>query len=160
MFERAAKKHMGKRGMSRFGRVVALMIGMAFGVMSGGMGTAFAAAGSDPLGPINPVKTGADLKHACGQGVQGYHKVVGQKTWRDMMMVQCRAVVGAVVELVAAGQVAGKDGPVWRCVQSPDDHDALTATFVQWVGRRAPLLREPAAVAFVEAIEMSEKCSS
>lgn len=146
--------------MRRHARIVALTVAVMFGGLAGIAGNAFAAAGSDPLGPINPVKTGADLKHACGQGVQGYHKVVGQKTWRDMMMVQCRAVVGAVVELVAAGQVAGQDGPVWRCVQAPEDHDALTTTFVEWVGRRATLLREPAALAFIEAIEMSEKCSS
>ena len=146
--------------MCRYIRLVALAFVMTAVCISGGMGTAFAAAGSDPLGPINPVKTGADLKHVCGQSVEGYHKVVGQKMWRAMMIVQCRAVVGAVVELVAAGQVASKDGPVWRCIENPGDHDALTATFVQWVGRRASLLREPAAVAFVEAIEMSEKCSS
>jgi hypothetical protein len=146
--------------MSRYVRIATLAMSIMGSGIAGTASTAFAAAGSDPLGPINPVKTGADLKHACGQGVEGYHKVVGQKMWRAMMIVQCRAVVGAVVELAASGQLVGEDGPAWRCVQSPDDHDALTAAFVQWVGRRAPLLREPAAVAFVEAIEMSEKCSS
>lgn len=146
--------------MIRYVHIVAVVMAMAFVGVFGAVGTAFAAAGSDPLGPINPVKTGADLKHACGQTVEGYQKIVGQKTWRDMMTVQCRAVVGAVVELVAAGKVAGKEGPIWQCIENPGDHDALAATFVKWVGRRAPLLREPAAIAFVEAIEMSEKCSS
>lgn len=146
--------------MGRYVRMTGLALAVIGMAVLAGTNSARAAAGSDPVGPINPVKTGADLKHVCGQGVQGYEKIVGQKTWRDMMMVQCRAVVGTVVELVAAGRLAGKDGPAWRCIEDPGDHDALTATFVTWVGRRATLLREPAAIAFVEAIEMSEKCSS
>jgi hypothetical protein len=140
--------------------MIAVVLGMTGVAVFAVTDAAMAAAGSDPLGPIDPVKTGADLKHACGQSVDGYDKVVGQKMYRAMMIVQCRAVVGAIVDLVAAGRYAGKDGPIWRCVENPSDHEALTATFVKWVGRRAPLLREPAGAAFVEAIEMSEKCSS
>lgn len=146
--------------MGRYVFVLVLVMGFALVGSFSAIGTAFAAAGSDPLGPINPVKTGADLKHACGQSVQGYDKVVGQKMYRTMMIVQCRAVVGAIVDLVVTEQISGKGGPIWRCVQDQGDHAALTATFVKWVGRRAALLREPAAVAFAEAIEMSATCKS
>jgi hypothetical protein len=138
----------------RMMRVLALT-GTGFG---GGVGDAFAAAGAAPLGPIDAVKSGADLKLACGQGVQGFDQVVGEKMYRSMLIVQCRAVVGTIVELVAAGQYALNDTPIWQCVENRKDHDALTSAFVQWVGRRPALLRKPAAVAFVEAIEMSEKC--
>jgi hypothetical protein len=78
--------------------------------------------------------------------------------YRSMLIVQCRAVVGTIVELVAAGKYALNDTPIWQCVENREDHAALTAAFVQWVGRRPALLRKPAAVAFVEAIEMSETC--
>lgn len=128
--------------------------------LCGGAHAAFAAAGAAPLGPIDAVKSGADLKLACGQGVEGFDQVVGEKTYRSTLIVQCRAVVGTIVELLAAGQYELDDAPVWQCVKNRDDHDALTATFVQWVGRRPALLRKPAAVAFVEAIEMSQKCGN
>lgn len=124
----------------------------------GGTSAAFAAAGAPPQGPIDAVHTGANLKFACGQGVEGYDQVVGEEMLRAMLIVQCRAVVGTVVELVGAGQYAIGDSPIWQCVEDREDHDALTAAFVKWVGRSPALLRKPAAVAFVEAIEMSEKC--
>jgi hypothetical protein len=123
-----------------------------------GVGAAFAAAGAPPHGPIEAVQTGADLKLACGQGVEGFDEVVGENMYRAMLIVQCRAVVGTIVELVAAGQYALDEAPIWQCVEHRGDPDALTAAFVKWVGRRPALLRKPAAVAFVEAIEMSEKC--
>ena len=126
----------------------------------GGIGAAFAAAGSPPHGPIEAVNTGADLKLACGQGVEGFDDVVGERMHRAMLIVQCRAVVGAIVELVEAGQYTLDQAPIWQCVENRGDHDALTAAFVKWIGRSPALLRKPAAVAFVEAIEMSEKCRS
>jgi hypothetical protein len=43
-------------------------------------------------------------------------------------------------------------------VKDREDHDALAAQYVKWVGRRPTLLRKPASMAFVEAIEMSGKC--
>ena len=104
------------------------------------------------------MESGADLKLACGQGVEGFDQVVGEKMYRSMLIVQCRAVVRTIVELVAAGKYSLNDTPIWQCVENREGHDALTVAFVQWVGRRPALLRKPAAVAFVEAIEMSEKC--
>jgi hypothetical protein len=124
----------------------------------GGNSAALAAAGSPPHGPIDAVETGANLKFACGQGVDGFDQVVGEEMLRAMLIVQCRAVVGTIVELVGAGEYAIGDAPIWQCVENREDHEALTAAFVKWVGRRPALLRKPAAVAFVEAIEMSEKC--
>jgi hypothetical protein len=126
----------------------------------GGNSAAFAAAGSPPHGPIDAVETGANLKFACGQGVEGFDQVVGEEMLRAMLIVQCRAVVGTVVELVGAGEYAINDAPIWQCVEIREDHEALTAAFVKWVGRRPALLRKPAAVAFVEAIEMSGKCTN
>ena len=143
--------------MGHFRRLM-LVLALAGAGFCGGVDAAFAAAGGAPLGPIDPVKSGADLKLACGQGVEGFDQVVGEKTYRSMLIIQCRAVVGTIVELVAAGKYALDDTPIWQCVEHPEDQDALTVAFVQWVGRRPALLRKPAAVAFVEAIEMSEKC--
>jgi hypothetical protein len=144
------------------GHLRRLMLVLALGGAGfcGGVDAAFAAAGAAPLGPIDPVTSGADLKLACGQAVEGFDQVVGEKMYRSMLIVQCRAVVGTIVELVAAGSYALNGTPVWQCVENREDHDALTVAFVQWVGRRPALLRKPAAVAFVEAIEMSEKCRS
>ena len=121
-------------------------------------GSAFAAAGSPPDGPIKPVENGGDLKHACGQAVDGYAKVEGEIMLSAMLIVQCQAVVGSVVEMVDAGELKMGKGTVWQCVKNPTDQEALTAAFVTWVGRRPALLRKPAAVAFVEAVEMSERC--
>ena len=143
--------------MGHFRRLM-LVLGLAGAGFCGGEGAAFAAAGAAPLGPIDAVESGADLKLACGQGVEGFDQVVGEKMYRSMLIVQCRAVVGTIVELVAAGKYTLNDTPIWQCVENREDQDALTVAFVQWVGRRPALLRKPAAVAFVEAIEMSEKC--
>jgi hypothetical protein len=145
--------------MGHFRRLMlVLVLALAGAGFCGGVGAAFAAAGAAPLGPIDPVKSGADLKLACGQRVEGFDQIAGEKMYRSMLIVQCRAVVGTIVELVAAGKYALNDMPIWQCVENREDHDALTVAFVQWVGRRPALLREPAAVAFIEAIEMSEKC--
>ncbi len=144
--------------MSRFLHNFMMVLALAGLGLFGGTGAASAAAGSPPQGPIEAVHTGANLKFACGQGVEGYDQVVGEEMLRAMLIVQCRAVVGTVVELVGAGQYAIDDALIWQCVENREDHDALTAAFVKWVGRRPALLRKPAAVAFVEAIEMSEKC--
>jgi hypothetical protein len=143
--------------MGHFRRLM-LVLGLAGAGFCGGEGAAFAAAGAAPLGPIDAVESGADLKLACGQGVEGFDQVVGEKMYRSMLIVQCRAVVGTIVELVAAGKYTLNDTPIWQCVENREDQDALTVAFVQRVGRRPALLRKPAAVAFVEAIEMSEKC--
>ena len=141
-------------------RTFMMVLAVTGAAFYGGTGAAFAAAGSPPHGPIEAVHTGADLKLACGQGVEGFDEVVGERMYRSMLIVQCRAVVGAIVELVEAGQYALDEAPIWRCVENRGDHDALTAAFVEWVGRRPALLRKPAAVAFVETIEMSEKCGN
>ena len=121
-------------------------------------GTAFAGAGAPPSGPIDPPETGADLKHACGQNVEGFSERVSEQILRAMLIVQCRAMVAAVVELVNNGQYAIDGAPVWQCVKDRENHDALAAQYVKWVGRQPALLRKPAPMAFVEAIEMSEKC--
>jgi hypothetical protein len=144
--------------MSHFFRNFTMVLALTGVGLIGETSVAFAAAGSPPQGPIEAVHTGANLKFACGQGVKGFDQVVGEEMLRAMLIVQCRAVVGAVVELVGAGQYALDDAPIWQCVENREDHDALTAAFVKWVGRNPALLRKPAAVAFVEAIEMSQKC--
>ena len=95
-----------------------------------------------PLGPIDAVELAPTLKLACGQGVEGFDQVVGEKMYRSMLIVQCRAVVGTIVELVAAGKYSLNDTPIWQCVENREDHDALTVAFVQWVGRRPALLRK------------------
>lgn len=144
--------------MSHYIRSFMIALALTAGSSSVGAGAALAAAGSPPSGPIEPVETGADLKFACGQGVEGFDQVVGENMLRAMLIVQCRAVVGTIVEMVEAGDYALDEAPIWLCVENRADHDALTADFVKWVGRRPALLRKPAAVAFVEAIEMSQKC--
>lgn len=121
-------------------------------------GAAFAAAGAPPSGPIKAPETGAELKHACGQTIDGFSGREGERMLREMLIVQCWAVVAAVVEMVEAGQYQIGDKPAWGCIENPTDQEALTKAFVTWVGRRPPLLRKPASVAFVEAIEMSERC--
>ncbi len=135
--------------------VTAVVSGLA---ASFGTGSALAAAGSPPLGPIDPVETGSDLKFACGQHVEGFKDVVGEEFLRWMLIVQCRAFVGGVVELIQTGQVVIEDSPRWQCVTIPEDVDELSATFVTWVGRRPALMREPAAIALVEAVELSAPC--
>ena len=143
--------------MNRISKAVfVLSIAGAAAVFSAG--SASAAAGAPPGGPIEAPKTGADLKHACGQSVEGYGSVEGERMLREMLIVQCWAVVSAVVDLVGAGEYAVDGKPVWQCVKDPADHEALTKAFVTWVGRRPALMRKPAPVAFVEAVEMSEKC--
>jgi hypothetical protein len=135
---------------------------MLMGVMGlslcGGARLGLSAAGAPPGGPIEAVHTGADLKFACGQDVDGYQDVVGEKIYRLMLIVQCRAVVGTVADLIKAGQYALDDAPKWQCVEIPEDVGELSATFVTWVGRSPTLLRKPAAVALVEAIELSAPC--
>ena len=118
----------------------------------------FTAAGSPPAGPIDAVETGADLKLACGQEIEGFDEVVGEKTYRSMLIVQCHAVVGTIAGMIKAGQYALDDKPKWQCVTIPEDLGELSATFVSWVGRKPALMRKPAAVAFVEAIELSARC--
>lgn len=137
------------------------MIGVVLGLSATtGANAALAAGGSPPNGPIDAVVTGSDLKFACSQEIEGSKDVVGEQFYRWMLMVQCRAVVGAIVTMIEAGQFALDGSPRWQCVTVPDDLRDLSATFVTWVGRRPPLMREPAAVAFVEAIELSAPCQS
>ena len=133
--------------------VAVIGLGVSIGARSG-----LTAAGSPPDGPIDAVETGADLKFACGQEVEGFNDVVGEKMYRSMLIVQCRAVVGTVAGLIKAGQFALQDAAKWQCVTIPEDLTELSATFVTWVGRRPALMREPAAVALVEAIELSAPC--
>ena len=137
------------------GAALAASLGMA--AMSG---TAFAAAGSPPSGPIEAPKTGADLKHACGQTVDGFDGVEGERMLREMLIVQCWSVVSAVVDLVEAGDFSLDGKPVWECVSDRSDQQALTEAFVKWVGRRPALMRQTAPVAFVQAVEMSAKCKN
>lgn len=128
------------------------------GLSAGATQPGFTAAGSPPNGPIESVVTGADLKFACGQEVDGFNEVVGEKMYRSMLIVQCRAVVGAIADMIRAGQFAVEDAPKWQCVTIPEDLNELSATFVTWVGRKPALMRAPAAVAFIEAIESSAPC--
>lgn len=144
--------------MKAITRRFAIWVAVAGLGLYGGAQPSFGAAGSPPNGPIEAVETGANLKFACGQSVDGFKDVVGEETYRWMLIVQCRAVVGAVTELIKAGQYALEDSPRWQCVDIPDNLDELSATFVTWVGRRPALMRAPAAVAFIEAIEMSAPC--
>ena len=134
------------------------------GVLAGSAGLdaspALAAGGAPPNGPIDPVETGSDLKLACSQEIEGSDDVVGELFLRWMLMVQCRAVVGTIVTMVQAGEFTLDDAPRWQCVTVPEDLGQLSETFVTWVARRPPLMRQPAAVAFVEAIELSAPCRS
>ncbi len=123
-----------------------------------GAGTGLAAGGSPPNGPIDPIETGSDLKFACSQDIEGSKDVVGEQFYRWMLQVQCRAVVGAIVTMIQAGQFTLDEAPRWQCVTVPEDLGELSETFVTWVARRPPLMRQPAAVAFVEAIELSAPC--
>ncbi len=136
--------------------MVLVIVGLGFG----GPRLGFAAAGAPPDGPIKSVETGADLKFACGQDVDGFNDVVGEKTYRSMLIVQCRAVVGTIADMIKAGQFALDDAPKWQCVTIPEDLSELAANFVTWVGRRPSLMREPAAIALIEAIELSAPCKS
>jgi hypothetical protein len=133
------------------------LVGMG---LFGGAQTGYAAGGSPPAGPIDEATTGAKLKLACGQEVEGFADVVGENMYRAMLTVQCRAMVGGIVGMFKDGQYALAETPKWQCVEIPEDlHDMIT-TFVTWVGRRPALLRKPAAVAFIEAIELSAPCTS
>ena len=123
-------------------------------------GSAMAAAGAPPSGPIEAPKTGADLKHACGQTVEGFSEREGERMLREMLIVQCWSVVAAVVDMVEAGQFSLDGKPVWECVTDRGDQQALIEAFVTWVGRRPPLMRQTAPVAFVQAVEMSAKCTN
>ena len=135
--------------------VMAAVLGLSASL---GASPGLAAAGSPPVGPIDAVVTGSDLKFACGQEAEGFRDVVGEQFHRWMLIVQCRAVVGAITTMIKAGQFALDDAPRWQCVTIPEDLVELSATFVTWVGRRPALMRKPAAVAFVEAIELSAPC--
>lgn len=137
------------------------MLGVLIAVIGLGVGGAkhgLAAAGSPPQGPIDAVETGADLKFACGQELDGFQDMVGERMHRFMLIVQCRAVVGAIAEMIKAGHFALDDAPRWRCVTIPEDMGVLSETFVTWIGRKPSLMRKPAAVAFIEAIELSAPC--
>lgn len=123
-------------------------------------GTAFAAAGAPPSGPIEAPKTGADLKHACGQTIDGFNEREGERMLREMLIVQCWSVVSAIVDLVDSGEFSVSSKPVWECVDDRSDHQALIEEYVTWVGRRPALMRQPAPVAFVQAVEMSAKCKN
>ena len=117
-----------------------------------------AGAGAPPTQPIDTPTTGAELKYACGQNIEDFSERVSEEILRAMLIVQCRAMVAGVVELVNNGQFAIDGEPVWQCVKDRENHDALAAQFVKWVGRRPTLLRDSAPMAFVQAVEMSEKC--
>lgn len=118
----------------------------------------FSAAGAPPHEPIDAASTGADLKFACGQENDEFEEVVGELMYRLMLIVQCRAVIGAVTEMITAGHYAGVDAAKWQCVDTSADLGELSAAFVTWVGRRPTLMRQPAAIAFIGAIEMSTPC--
>lgn len=124
----------------------------------GSSDTAFAGAGAPPTQPIKTPETGADLKYACGQNSEDFEERVSEQIHRTMLIVQCRATVAAIVELVNNGQYTIDGALVWQCVKDREDHDALAAQYVKWVGRKPVLLRKSASIAFIEAIEMSEKC--
>ena len=144
--------------MGKWIRNVVVMAGMLGGTATLSSSPVLAAGGSPPNGPIDPIETGSDLKFACSQDIEGSEDVVGEQFYRWMLMVQCRAVVGTIVTMIEAGQFALDDAPRWQCVPIPDDLGELSTTFVNWVARRPPLLRQPAAVAFVEAVELSAPC--
>ncbi len=129
-----------------------------FGLSVGATQPGFSGAGAPPDGPIDAIETGADLKFACGQEVKDFEDVVGEKTYRSMLIVQCRAVVGTIVGMMEAGQFALDDARKWQCVTIPEDLNEMSAAFVAWVGRKPGLMRRSAAVAFVEAIESSAPC--
>ncbi len=135
-----------------------VMLVAIIGLSAGSARPGLTAAGAPPDGPIDAVETGAHLKFACGQEVEGFKDVVGEKMYRTMLIVQCRAVVGTVAGMIKAGQFALDDTPKWQCVDIPEDLSELSATFVTWVGRRPALMRRPAAVALIEAIELSAPC--
>lgn len=117
-----------------------------------------AAAGSPPKGPIDPVVTGAHLKFACGQEVDGFKDIVGEEMYRSMLIVQCRAFVGAIAEMIKSGDYAVEGEAKWQCIDIPEDLTELSTTFVTWVGRKPALMRAPAATALIEAVEMSKRC--
>jgi hypothetical protein len=56
--------------MGHFRRM--MMVLALTGTGFGGVGDAFAAAGAARLGPIDAVKSGADLKLACGQSFEAW----------------------------------------------------------------------------------------
>ncbi len=141
-------------------RNLVMFVGVMGLGLCGGARLGLSAAGAPPDGPIEAVSTGADLKFACGQNVDGFPHLVSEKVHRSMLIVQCRAVVGTVAELIRAGQYTLDDAPQWRCLEIPEEIGELSATFVTWVGRRPTLLRKPAAVALIEAIELSASCDN
>ena len=146
--------------MGKWSRSFVVLAGVLGLWASLGAGPGLAAGGSPPNGPIDPIETGSDLKFACSQEIKGSKDVVGEQFYRWMLMVQCRAVVGTIVTMVQAGQFTLDESPSWQCVTVPEDLGQLSETFVTWVARRPPLMRQPAAVAFVEAIELSAPCRS
>ena len=135
--------------------VAVVGVGLSMGARLG-----FGGAGAPPAGPIEAVSTGADLRFACGQDVDGFAHPVSEKVHRSMLIVQCHAVVGTVADLIKAGQYTLDDAAKWRCLEIPEEIGALSATFVTWVGRRPTLLRMPAAIALIEAIELSASCDN
>lgn len=140
------------------GRLKAIAAAMtAIGILAMA-GQVHAAAGSPPSGPIEAPKDGADLKHACGQSVDGFAQKEGEQMLRAMLIVQCTAAVNAIVDMVEAGEYKIDGREIWKCLDDKSDREKLVETFVTWVGRRPQLLRLAPAVAFVEAVEMSARC--
>ncbi|NKC13937.1 MAG: hypothetical protein GKR94_17645 [Gammaproteobacteria bacterium] len=138
--------------------VAALALTLAIAGLEGASRTAYAAAGAPPKGALPAPKTGAELKHACGQSDPKFSGLVGEITFRQMLITQCRGLVTGVADLINASEVTFEGKPVWQCVQDRTDYEALAASFVKWVGRRPALMRKAASIAFVEAIEMSAPC--
>ena len=106
-----------------------------------------------------PVASGRDLHIACGQALEGFEDRIWEPVARSIMLVQCHAIVSAAAEMLRHGVYILDGEPAWTCVDIPERAGELADDFVAWIGRNPRAGREPAVLAFLQAIEDTHPCA-
>ena len=119
--------------------------------------TGAASAADDPT--RRPVASGRDLHIACGQALDGFEDRIWEPVARSIMLVQCHAIIGAAAEMLRRGVYILDGKPAWTCVDIPERAGELADDFVAWIGRNPRAGREPAVLAFLQAIEEAHPCA-
>jgi len=107
---------------------------------------------------FQPVETARDLHLACGQAYDGFVDLIYEPVERSLLIAQCYSIVTTTSELVRHGTVTLDGKRMWRCVDIPDEPGELSDTYVEWIRSHPAAAREPAVVAFMQAIEDTHPC--
>ena len=105
-----------------------------------------------------PVKTARDLHLACGQAYDGFENIIYEPVERSVLIAQCYSFVTATSQLLMAGRYEYDGEAKWQCADIPDELGELSDAYVEWIARNHMQSKQPAAIAFVMAIEDKYPC--